>query len=57
MHVYNEDFFKHYSSNLGTSTDFFKIVTHNPNNAEILTAFEHKTIDGFESKVFAICFQ
>ena len=37
-------------------SDYFRNITQNPLNEEILETLEHRDLDGFESRVFASCF-
>jgi len=57
MATKNDQLFATFARTLGVNNDYFQITTRNPNNADILGSLEHKDIDGFESKVFAACFQ
>lgn len=57
MATQSELLFNAVAQNLGVSNDYFKISARNPNNVDILASLEHNDIDGFESKVFASCFQ
>ena len=57
MATQTEQLFSIVALHLGTTNDYFKIQTRNPTNRDILASLEHRDLDGFESKVFAACFQ